>query len=121
MLKDVRRVNDEGASGVDLVVVIGDSGAREDGGESKPLGRGEVGLLEADDVASAGEIKEGRRDKVTAREQVRGGGIIREAVYVIGDNTWNEEGRGGEGEGGRGGHDLVVLFGARRGLLVLCV
>ena len=106
-------VDDEGASHIFGEVITRDLAVSEVG-KRELLSLGEVCFLEADDVAPGNKIGKGARDEIFARDSRDIGGVEREAINIIGDET-RDEGRGG-GEGGEARGPVGEGRGRRWGL-----
>ena len=108
-------VDDESASHIFGEVITRDLAVSEVG-KRELLSLGEVCFLDADDVALRNKIGKGARDEIFATDPRDVGGVERETINIIGDET-RDEGRGG-GEGGEA-RGPVGEGGGRRGGLTL--
>jgi hypothetical protein len=124
VLKNIWRVDNEGASGVFLRVVERDHTPRK-GREAKLFSTGEVSLLEADDVTFREEVSNCASNKILAEDTVGVSGVVRKAVDIVRDNTWDQSTgvgkRGGPRELGNGANNIYKrrLYEFSRGLTIL--
>jgi hypothetical protein len=96
-------IDDKGARMAHVEVVMGND-TRGEAGKGQALGRGQIGLLETDNICPFDETFEGVRDFPLPGHRGRFGTVVGETIDIVGEDGGNTGDRGGEGERGEGTH-----------------